>query len=275
MKSLSFSIAVVAVLLTVPMFTSADQSDLKSAPYQEPINTKTIPYVDEILITPVPEYEPAYGKPLSAALVQNISRLAGVSLTYVRNGDGYHLFQLPKKGYEAEAEALCEKIRKDARIKWCSLNAMGYGASVTAPTDPFYTSGQPSKAAPSQPPIGPRSTLLDVDQLMINVMPGYEPAGGKPLPAALINKISELAGVRITYVRNSDEIHLFQLPSEIYGPDAEALCEKIRQDVRIKWCTPSYMAVGQSATAPNDPKFLNSEQWNLSHKTATERRVQP
>lgn len=265
MKNHFLNIAVVAVLLTMPMFTSADQSELKSAPYHEPIDPKTLPYLDQIMITLVPEHEPAFGKPLSAALIQSLSRLAGVSLTYVRNGTGYHLLQLPKKGYEAEAEAICEKIRKDARIKWCSLNAMGYGASVIAPTDP-KADQQESKAAPSQTSVGPRSTRFNVDQLMINVMPGYEPVGGKPLSAALISKISELAGVRITYVRNSDEIHLFQLPREIYGPDAEALCEKIRQDVRIKWCTPSYMAVGQSATAPNDTKYVSGEQWNLGNE---------
>ena len=136
-------------------------------------------------------------------------------------------------------------------------------------TSPVLTSADQhnSNAAPSQPPIGPRSTLLDVDQLMITPEAEYEPAGGKPLSAAFIRKTSELAGVRITYVRTSDRTHLFQLPRVIYGPDAEALCQKVKQDVRIKWCTPNYMVVGQSAAAPNDPKYLSSEQWNLSNGT--------
>lgn len=143
MKNLSLSIAVVAVLLTAPMFTSADQSELKSAPYQEPIDPKTIPYVDQIMIGVIPEYEPVFDKPLSATLVRSISKLVGIRLTYVRNGAVYHLLQLPKKGYyEAEVEALCKKIKQDARIKWCHPNVMGFGASVTAPTDTFYTSGQ-------------------------------------------------------------------------------------------------------------------------------------
>lgn len=279
MKNLSYSIAVVAVLLTVPMFTSADQSELKSAPYQEPINTKTIPYVDEILITPVPEYEPAYGKPLSAALVQSISRLSGVSLTYVRNGGGYHLFQLPKKGYEAEAEALCKKIKQDERIKWCTPNYMAIGSSATAPNDPKFLSSETAaginaKAAWEMTAGSSRTverinpkTIPYLDEISIGVVPEYETAFGKPLRAEFVQDISQLAGVHIKYLRHGAGFHLLQLPKKGYEAEAEALCQKIRQDKRIKWCSLNAMGFGDSVTAPNDPKFLNSEQWNLSNET--------
>lgn len=142
MKNLTFGTAVVAALLIAPALTSADQNESERAPYQQHIDPKTIPYVDQFSIRVAPEYEPEFGKPLSAELIQHISDLAGVRLIYVRNGGGYHLFRLPKKGYEAEAEALCEKIRQDKRIESCEPDSMVFGFSATAPNDPKYLSGE-------------------------------------------------------------------------------------------------------------------------------------
>lgn len=109
---------------------------------QQSLDQSKTPYVDQIMVGVVPEEEPAFGKPLRPELVRRISELAGVPITYVRNGDGYHLLQLPKKGYESQAWALCEKIKQDKRFKWCTPNVMAVGQSATAPNDPRYTSGE-------------------------------------------------------------------------------------------------------------------------------------
>lgn len=140
MKNYSFSLAVVAVLLTVPTLTSADQNEVKRAPFNQHqhIDPKTIPYVGEISIAVVPELEPAFGKPLPTELVRAISELAGVSMSYVRNAGESHIFRLPSKVYEVEAEALCKKVRQDNRIKWCSPDAMGFGQTAIAPSDPKF-----------------------------------------------------------------------------------------------------------------------------------------
>lgn len=142
MKNHSFGAAVVAVLLIAPVLTSADQNEPERAPYQQHIDPKTIPYVDEISIAVRPELEPAFGEPLPAGLVQVISELAGVSMSYVRNAGESHIFRLPNKVYEAEAEALCKKVRQDNRIKWCSPDAMGFGQTAIAPNDPKFVSGE-------------------------------------------------------------------------------------------------------------------------------------
>lgn len=130
-------------LLLVSSFSFGEQPAFGRMP-TPPVrpDPKTIAYVDQIMISVMPELEPAFGKPLRAELVERISELAGVRITYVRNGGGYHLFQLPKKGYEAEAEALCEKIKQDARIKWCEINSRFYLQSVSSPNDPVFTNGQ-------------------------------------------------------------------------------------------------------------------------------------
>ena len=251
MKNLSFSIAVVAVLLTAPMFTSADQNEVKRAPYQEHIDTKSIPYVDQLMINVMPGYEPAGGKPLSAALIRKISELAGVRITYVRNSDGIHLFQLPREIYGPNAETLCEKIKHDARIKSCTPSYMAVGQSI--------------KAAPIQPHINTKS-IPYLDQIMVGVTPETEPKQGKLVPSAFVSQLSELSGVQLKATHNQDGIHVLQLPKKRYEAEAEALCEKIKQDARIKWCEPNYMAVGQSAAAPTDTYYVSGVQWNLGNE---------
>lgn len=129
-------------LCVVPVLPAiADSHALKAAPVQPTIDPKKIAYVDQITIGVIPEHEPAPGKQLSTALVKSISELAGMRIKYVENGAVFHLLQLPKKGYEADAEAICEKIKQDARIKWCAPNSMTIGQSATAPNDPIYMSG--------------------------------------------------------------------------------------------------------------------------------------
>jgi uncharacterized repeat protein (TIGR01451 family) len=110
-------------------------------------------------------------------------------------------------------------------------------------------------------------TLAYVDQIMVGVVPAQEPPAGKPLPASLVKSMSELAGVRLKYVENGAVYHLLQLPKKGYEADAEALCEKIKQDVRIKWCHPAYMVQLESVSVPNDPIYANGQQWNLRNES--------
>lgn len=135
------SCLLVVVSLSLPSLTVAEPFELKAAPTQPTIDPKKISYVNEIMIGVVKEHEPAFGKPLSADLVQAISKIAGVRLTYVRNGAVYHLLRLPKKTTEAEAEAICERVKQDTRINGCSPSYMVIGQSATAPNDPIYLNG--------------------------------------------------------------------------------------------------------------------------------------
>ena len=129
-------VALVLALTLAPSLSMGEQPPFGRANTPlPPLNQRTIPYVDQIMISVVPEHEPAFGKPLAATLVQRISQLVDVRITYVRNGGGYHLLQLPKKGYEADGEALCEKIKQDSRVTGCSPSYMFQLQSVTAPNE--------------------------------------------------------------------------------------------------------------------------------------------
>lgn len=45
------------------------------------------------------------------------------------------------------------------------------------------------------------------------------------------------------------------------------MCKKIKQDEHVIWCNINGMTIGQSATAPNDPIYLNGLQWNLRNES--------
>lgn len=130
-------------LSMMPTLSMANPTPIEAAPTaSRRIDPHKIPYVDQIVVIVRPDVEPPCCKPLPPALVEEFSRLAGVRLKYERNHDGRHLLRLPKKGYEAEGEALCKKILTDARVKECGPNYMVIGDSTTNPNDPIFSSGQ-------------------------------------------------------------------------------------------------------------------------------------
>lgn len=106
------------------------------------VDHRKVPYVDEIMLGVVPTVEPSKGKTLPPAFVDEMSRLAGVRLKYVRNQDKIHILRLPRKGYEADGEAICQKLKENPRITGCSPNYMVFLESATAPNDPIYANGQ-------------------------------------------------------------------------------------------------------------------------------------
>ena len=130
-------------MVTAQASVAQEQVEIKEAPRPpERIDPRTIPYVDQIMLTVTPNAEPPWGKPLPRQLVEQWSKLAGVKLRYVRNASGLHLLELPKKGYEADGEAYCKLIQQDSRVKGCSPSYMVRLDSAIAPNDPIYVNGQ-------------------------------------------------------------------------------------------------------------------------------------
>lgn len=188
------AVLIAIALSLISSWAFSGQRVIDGQPVQPHIDQRTLPYVDQIMIGVVPEEEPAFGKPLRPELVHRISELAGIPITYVRNGNVYHLLRLPKKGYEADAWALCEKIKQDKRIIWCEPAVIGVGSSATAPNDPRYTSGEQwnlggdapaginAKAAWAMTPGSSRTVIAIVDGGIIphtdisvaRVVPGYD-----------------------------------------------------------------------------------------------------
>ncbi|MCQ9374188.1 S8 family serine peptidase [Methyloversatilis sp. XJ19-13] len=142
-----------------------------------------------------------------------------------------------------------------------SLLVVALTASNVAEAQPLEI-----RPGPSNPPVEP-SKLPYVESVSIGVTPGHEPAADKPLSATFLNELSRLAGVRLVYGRNGTIYHQLNLPKKKYESEAQALCETLKSDRRVRWCTPDYMTVGQSATAPNDPIFQSGLQWNLGNQS--------
>lgn len=137
----SFALTVVAALIA-PL-SVAGAPAFGEGPNPPPhVDHRKVPYLDMIAIVVASDVEPVRGKPLPSSIVDEFSRLAGVKLKYIRNGGGYHLLKLPKKGYEADGETYCKKILVDSRVKECSPEYKFFLESATAPNDPIYTNGQ-------------------------------------------------------------------------------------------------------------------------------------